>query len=215
LHLALSEKSHAISEELGLLVEYAAEDGYTFRESAQSQVERTLLAIGLATGTVVIIGLAFAVLLGLAIGRPLSKMSNIMTALADGDMTVTIAETKRRDEIGKMSKSIVFLKDSMIKAQRLQDEQVAIEERPTKQRRKDMLDIADLFEKDILTVVDSLSGATTHLSTLAGSMTEAVDQTTMSRPPPLMLATARRKICNMSYRPPRNFPLPSGKWAST
>ena len=136
LQTALNEEAEAIREELILLIEYASEDGYLFRQKAMSDVEAAVLHNIIATGAVVAVGIILAIALGFMIARPLGKMRKVMTALADGDMEVEIKPTRRRDEIGAMTKAIIFFKDSLSQAEDLRQEQKrAREENKNRTRR--------------------------------------------------------------------------------
>ena len=184
LQTALNEEAEAIREELILLIEYASEDGYLFRQKAMSDVEAAVLHNIIATGAVVAVGIILAIALGFMIARPLGKMRKVMTALADGDMEVEIKPTRRRDEIGAMTKAIIFFKDSLSQAEDLRQEQKRAREEKQKQdeaaaaeRKREVLAMADSFEKNVLTVVESLTGSTGHLNDLATSMSDAANQT--------------------------------------
>src|SRR5262249_28217501 len=57
------------------------------------------------------------------ISRPITGMTEAMTALAQGDHSVEIPETDRRDEIGRMAAAVQIFKTNMTEAGRLRAEQ--------------------------------------------------------------------------------------------
>ena len=66
-----------------------------------------------------LIGIAFAWLIGRGISRPVVRMCAAMRALAGGDKAVEIPGVGRKDEIGQMADTVQVFKDSMIEADRL------------------------------------------------------------------------------------------------
>lgn len=181
---SLQVQSDTIHEEMELLVEFASEDGFVFRQEADAKLEEVILYNSAATGAVVALGLIFAIVLGFVIARPLGKMCKIMTALADGDIKIEVKATKRSDEIGDMTRAITFFKNSLIKSEQLQREQLqaeedkrALEERAAADRKREVLAMADSLEQNVMSVVDSLTGSTDHLHELANTMTGAANQT--------------------------------------
>jgi HAMP domain-containing protein len=122
LRKTLSGHSKIILEELGTLVEYAAEDGYNFSVSAKAQVDEAVLLILIALGSATIIGLAIATLLGLSISRSLDRIGNAMGFLSEGDKTIDIPDVNRRDEVGRMARALSILKDSLIEHERFEEE---------------------------------------------------------------------------------------------
>ena len=205
LRKTLSAQSKAILEALGLLVEYTAEDGYTFSVSAQSQVDKTLLMILIATGTVTVLGLGIASLLGIGICRPLNKMRDAMSVLAKGDKSVEIPGIDRRDEVGDMACTLGVFKDSLIEAERQEEEnrkerqatrdaddgrqrmereaehEAAVKSRreadDSEARSKHMEDMIAAFDEDVSGTLLTVTAAAARLRTSAESMSQTADDT--------------------------------------
>jgi methyl-accepting chemotaxis protein len=55
------------------------------------------------------------------ITRPIRRMTGSLSLLAEGDMTVAIADTDRRDEIGQMAQAALALKEKTVMAARTQN----------------------------------------------------------------------------------------------
>ncbi|WP_320199048.1 methyl-accepting chemotaxis protein [Agrobacterium sp. rho-13.3] len=89
------------------------------QEKAHSNLELALLGGGAAAGVV-------AVLLIWALSRtivaPIVGMTNAMSRLAGGDMSVDVPALDRGDEVGKMAKAVLVFKESGIEKSRLADE---------------------------------------------------------------------------------------------
>ena len=77
-----------------------------------------------------VIGIAFAWLIGRGISRPVVRMCVAMRALAGGDKAVEIPGVGRKDEIGQMADTVQVFKDNMIETERLRSEQEQTKARP-------------------------------------------------------------------------------------
>ncbi|HZH11200.1 MAG TPA: cache domain-containing protein, partial [Microvirga sp.] len=85
---------------------------------------------------IVLIAVAFA--LGRSISRPIQKLVVSMRSVAEGDLSVVVEGTGRRDEIGVMAGAVQVFKEQGLEARRLAAEQAA--ETQAKMRRAQMLD---------------------------------------------------------------------------
>ncbi|MBK19471.1 MAG: chemotaxis protein [Rhodospirillaceae bacterium] len=205
MHKALDAQSKALLESLGLLVEYASEDGYVFSQDAGKQVDRAILLTVVAAAAVTAIGLIIATLLGFGISRPLSSIRKSMDMIAEGDKSIDIPGVKRKDEVGEMARTLGQLKDSLIEAEEVEKQasrereekrsQIAEQERLERQREKreseeleadaekrrkrgalrDKL-IAE-FDEHIVQVIDVLGTASMKMQASAQKMSASADQT--------------------------------------
>lgn len=202
---AQASKTKAVLDALTLLIEYASEDGYNFSESAKAQVDKTLLIIAVATATVAVVGLVIAGLLGLGISRPLNSMRESMNVLAGGDKTVDIPGVDRRDEVGDMARTVGIFKDSLIEAERQEEEnrqerkaardaeakrqekeREAERQENAKQQReaaerdarsKKMEDMIAAFDADVSGTLQTVTDAAGKLRMSAESMSKTADDT--------------------------------------
>jgi len=91
--------------------------------SAIDKQEQNLNAlIGLLAGTFSVAFLVALVSLGRSISIPIRRVTNIMTRLADGDLSVEIPDKPRRDEIGDMLRALRVFKMGAIIRRRTQEE---------------------------------------------------------------------------------------------
>ncbi|MBF9235667.1 methyl-accepting chemotaxis protein [Microvirga alba] len=126
-------------------------------------------------------GLAAAVALITAIAvfgitRPLSKVTSAMANLAAGDLTVSVSDADRKDEVGRIAKALEVFRDNAIEARRLAAEQDA--ENDSKMLRAQHLDhLAKEFESTVSALTQSLSASATEMEATAQTMTEVADRT--------------------------------------
>ncbi|MQX36194.1 methyl-accepting chemotaxis protein [Roseospira navarrensis] len=126
-------------------------------------------------GILVVVGL-LGILFARAITRPLAAMTGAMGRLAEGDLSVTIPATERRDELGDMSHAMAVFKTRFQEAEDLKAAQERERQEAEAARRKSLLAMADRFERDVSGVVEAVSSAATELETSANGLTGVADR---------------------------------------
>jgi len=84
--------------------------------ASQARTRGGLIAAGIAMA---ILGLAFSWYVGRSISGPLQDLAGVMKRLAAGETTAQIPDTRTRDEIGDMARTVLVFRDSMIERQEL------------------------------------------------------------------------------------------------
>ncbi|MCB8820797.1 methyl-accepting chemotaxis protein [Microvirga rosea] len=142
--------------------------------AATAATYRNIFLAIVAVATVILIGAAFG--LGRSISRPIQKLVESMRALADGDLSVSVEGTSRRDEVGVMATAVQTFKDVMI-AKKDADEAAAVEA-DAKMRRAQVLDeLTKRFEANVSALTNGLASAAAEMEATAQSMTSIADQT--------------------------------------
>jgi methyl-accepting chemotaxis protein len=129
--------------------------------------------------------LAFALVLGLIgfavvqrrVTAPIGSMTRVMRRLADGDATVEIPGTARRDEVGQMAQAVAVFKENALERQRLAAEHEELEARAIAERKVEMRSLADQFEASVGEIVGAVSSSSTELEAAAQSLTGTADTT--------------------------------------
>ncbi|HVJ42938.1 MAG TPA: HAMP domain-containing methyl-accepting chemotaxis protein [Dongiaceae bacterium] len=102
--------------------------------------------------------------------RPMSSLTRAMAVLAEGDLSVAIPGTDRRDEIGSMAAAVGVFKENAVQRQRLEAEQQA--EVAAKQLRAEAVEqLISGFDAKIKGVLDTVSAAVVELNGTAQQMT--------------------------------------------
>ncbi|SCA56074.1 Methyl-accepting chemotaxis protein [Candidatus Terasakiella magnetica] len=110
------------------------------------------------------------------ITQPVHSLTNVMTALSQGDHSVGVEGADRGDEIGEMAKSVEFFKEGLIKAERLNQEKLAEEEEKIR-RQKLMEGYIQDFELTMVTVMDGLSAADVSMQETSIEMNDIASTT--------------------------------------
>lgn len=146
-------------------------------EQAAAQVQSAFLAVGTLSLVILAVSTVLFILVRQTITAPLLKMITAMNGLAKGDMSVSVSDQHREDEIGQLNAAFnVFYNQALEKAEllRQQDEAKAQAERDRKQA---LLEFVNQFETAVGGVVDSVSSASQELQVSAHTMTDISKQT--------------------------------------
>jgi methyl-accepting chemotaxis protein len=104
--------------------------------------------------------------------RPVTQLTDAMSALAEGDVSVGIPAADRGDEIGAMARAVQVFKDNAIERRQLEAERLA--EAEAKQLRAGAVEtLIATFDAQIKGVLSTVSSASRALKGTAMAMTDA------------------------------------------
>jgi len=173
---ALKSASEA-TELMETAVSTAQENNRVAKEQVSAQVAwANRLNVGMA---IVVMGsligaMAFSFL---GVARPMTRLNRALGEMAGGNLNVVIPGASRGDEIGDLAKTVVVIRKNAeqkagdeVKAKLTQDEILA------KQRRAEMVRLADQFEGAVGGIVATVSSASTQLEASAGTLTSTAER---------------------------------------
>ncbi|MEA1675417.1 methyl-accepting chemotaxis protein [Nitrospirillum sp. BR 11163] len=146
--------------------------------AAKARNERTYwvtLVAGLS-GAVLIMALALWIAWA-SVSRPLKRIVDTMTALADGDQTVEVRATDRRDEIGATVRALRVFQRTMVEADTLRHEQETMKAQAQAERHTALAQLADEFEASMNQVVEGVAGAADRMQGNAKGLSAIAEQT--------------------------------------
>ncbi|WP_316173280.1 MULTISPECIES: methyl-accepting chemotaxis protein [unclassified Bradyrhizobium] len=127
-------------------------------------------------------GLLVAAVVAFWLGRsvvvPLDRTCVVMDELTKGNLGLEVPFTDRRNEIGRMARSLQIFKDHLAESERLRAEQEQSKQQAAEERRTVLVRIADEFERSIGGVIQTTATAAGELQTSAQSMSSIVAGTT-------------------------------------
>ena len=147
-------------------------------------ISGTITMQEVVAGAAVAIGLLIAFLIARGIIKPLSGLTSGMKELASGNFGVVLPGLDRKDEIGDMAQAVETFKVRAEEKAREEAEAKATQDQiAAKQRKADMIKLADGFEAAVGEIVETVSSASTELeasaSTLTSTAARAQELTTM------------------------------------
>ena len=161
--------------------------GKAFKKTTAETDERineTITMQEIVAGAAVLLGLLIAFLIARGIIRPLSGLTSGMKELASGNFGVVLPGLERKDEVGDMAQAVETFKVKAEEKARAEAEAKAMQDQiAAKQRKADMIRLADTFESAVGEIVETVSSASTELeasaTTLTSTAARAQELTTM------------------------------------
>jgi methyl-accepting chemotaxis protein len=129
-------------------------------------------------------GLVIAVLIGsaafcfLSIARPIGRLNDAMTEIANGHIDIEIPGAGRGDEIGDMSKTVTVIRENAERSVlERQEEANRLQAQQTARRAAEMRELANSFELEVGDIVGAVSSLATELESAATTLTKTADVT--------------------------------------
>ena len=124
-------------------------------------------------------GLGFALYVAIfQVSRPLTKVTDVLGQVAEGDLTVEVPAVRTRDEIGQLWSTVGVLRTALADAQALKAEQEQSEARQREQQRTAMIETADRFEAEVGSLLSDVIEAASKVYSAAGIVDTNASRTT-------------------------------------
>jgi methyl-accepting chemotaxis protein len=142
-----------------------------YTDDLDATYQDTLLRLSAVGGLILLLTLPVAWLVNRDIRKALGGLRDTMTRLANGDLTVAIPDTVRKDELGGMARAVAVFKDNAGRMEALQREQQAERQRGVEEKRQALLDLADRFDKEVRGVAETVATAGGQMGDAARKVT--------------------------------------------
>jgi methyl-accepting chemotaxis protein len=154
--------------------------GQAFEKTAtetDDRISNTTTTQEMVAGAAVLIGLLIAFFIARGIIGPLSGLTSAMKELAGGNFGVVLPGLDRKDEVGDMAQAVeTFKVKAEEKARDEAEAKVKQDLAAAKQRKADMIKLADDFEGAVGEIVDTVSSASTELEASANTLTSTAER---------------------------------------
>jgi methyl-accepting chemotaxis protein len=154
-----------------------AKDVATLSGEVVSQVDRAELILIGSSAVATIIGLLLAFSISHGVATPIIATTQLMTRMSNGDDSVVVPNSSRRDEIGAMIEALRIFKEQTDEMHRLQARTAAVERQAEEEKRVALHTLADHLKQTVQTVVGSVVGAANHLQTNAQHLLDNAGKT--------------------------------------
>jgi len=172
---ALARIEVGIRNNLEEVVSSALKDAEAIRENLENSISATLQLAALLIAAALVAGAALAVLLSLAITRPLLRLAGTMRKLSEGDLDVVVADKDRKDEIGRMAAALEVFRANAAEVRRLEGRARDTERSTVEERRRLLGAVAERFKSQVAGI------ATRVLDTIAIVECSAEDMTRIAK----------------------------------
>ncbi|HYF88069.1 methyl-accepting chemotaxis protein [Azospirillum sp.] len=137
---------------------------------------RTLLVV-ISVGMVVLLVLALGGLIYRLVARPITRITQAMRCLANGDVETEIPARERTDEIGEMAEALGIFRQSLVDNKNFEAEQAAFKAHAEEEKVKAMRQLADSFERTVGGVIGAVTRRAESMEVRAQEMARAASQT--------------------------------------
>ena len=128
---------------------------------------------GIITAIIAVLAIMglMGVLVRIWVSRPVLSMTSAMTRLAKGEHDIEVPGTELKDEIGAMAAAVLVFKTNAAEVDRLAHENEEATKRAAEDRRQVLNQMADNFEKSVLSIVETVAEAAEHTQNVATQLT--------------------------------------------
>ena len=153
-----------------------AEEAQIEHETIDMIVSTEHLILAISIGSLVL-GMLLAWLIGRAISKPVIGLCAGMRELAEGNFEVVLPGLGRGDEVGDMAQAVETFKVKAEQKARAEAEAKAEQDQlAARQRKADMIKLADTFEAAVGEIVETVSSASTELEASASTLTTTAER---------------------------------------
>ncbi|MDB5601291.1 MAG: putative methyl-accepting chemotaxis receptor/sensory transducer [Xanthobacteraceae bacterium] len=143
-------------------------------EGSMARAGNIALGIGFAVFIVMVGSAIFSVI---NIARPIRRIGEVLVELANGNKAVDVPYAERGDEVGDNARAAKTFKENLLRIEKMEAEQKAIETQAAVQRKADMHQLANSFQTAVGGIIDAVSSASTELEASANTLTRTAEST--------------------------------------
>nr|WP_321445662.1 methyl-accepting chemotaxis protein [uncultured Cohaesibacter sp.] len=173
----LNSNAKTILAESEEITESADKDQMKLQKEVNEGINSAEYLLAIVSAFALVAGLLAAFFIARGITKPILSLTNAMARLSNQDYSTVVPGGERADELGQMARAVDVFKQNGIRAQELEAEQREQELRAEAEKRKIMMDMAEEFDAQIGTVVNSVSAASAQLNTSAKMMSDVAVET--------------------------------------
>ena len=107
----------------------------------------------------------------------LGSLKDKMARLAKGDLSVSVTEAARADEVGDMAKTVQVFKENAAQMRRMETEQAEAKVKAEQEKRKALGDLAARFEERVRGIVDAVARAAEEMQATSQGLSTSAEGT--------------------------------------
>jgi len=172
--LPIASELDALTNQIADFAKTGVEEQAAEAARDMASAERNAMTVGLCTMLLLI---GTAVFSFLTIARPMRALSVSMEELAGGNFAVVLPGIGRKDELGAVAGAVEKFK--VVSEQKARDEaeaRIQQDQIAARQRKAEMVKLADSFEAAVGEIIETVSSASTELEASAGTLTATAER---------------------------------------
>jgi len=127
------------------------------------------MGLGLLATLVVV-----TMLIARGIARPVNTLTQNTTALAEGDLSLEISATERKDEVGSMARALKVFQTNLLEAK---ERDARAQAELEAERKRTLRELADSLESEISGIIETVARSADAMKSTANTMSSAAEQT--------------------------------------
>ncbi len=144
---------------------------------AEAQLQTALVVVSVLSAMILAVAIGLLLIVRQTIAQPLTKMISAMTQLASGKLDVTLEQTERKDEIGRLGSALGVFHQNAVEKAELEQRDAATKAQAEADRKATLERFVGDFETAVGGVVEAVSAASRQLQGSAQNMTGIAEQT--------------------------------------
>ncbi len=155
----------------------AGTEGLVAAEASLESARNLTRSIFLIAGVLLLaVTFALALVIGRSIGRPLKNMTQVMTALAEGDTSQEVPSVESKDEIGDIARAVLVFKENAVERESLEAERG--EQLAAQEARGGAIEaMIGNFDSTVGQVLGAVTSVSSQLEDTAQKMNDAAETT--------------------------------------
>jgi methyl-accepting chemotaxis protein len=172
--LPMANEIEELSNKIVEFAKHRVEEEIAAAAQEMSSAERNSMVVGIAAALLLIATCVFSIF---TIARPMTALTGAMKELANGNFGAVLPGLGRKDEIGGVAEAVeIFKVKAAEKAREEAEAKMKQDEIAAKQRKADMVKLADGFEAAVGEIIETVSSASTELEASAGTLTKTAER---------------------------------------
>ncbi len=142
-----------------------------------AMLAETIWNMAIAAGIAALLVLVLTMLIVRGVTKPLTSVTQSLTAIADGNNDVEIDCHDRTDEIGEIARTVAVFKSNSLERRRMRDEQTATAAAAAEQRKAELRSFVDEFQTGVGGIIDHVMSSSGEFEQIARQLTETARTT--------------------------------------
>jgi methyl-accepting chemotaxis protein len=143
----------------------------------ESTLTEAIRNMAIAAGIAALLVLALTMLVVRRVTKPLTSVTNSLTALAQGQNDITIDCEDRADEIGEVARTVAIFKSNSLERARLRSEQAAATTAAAEQRKFELRNFVDEFHGSVGGILNKVLDSSSEFERVARQLTDTARST--------------------------------------
>ncbi|MBB4314968.1 methyl-accepting chemotaxis protein [Roseospira marina] len=143
-----------------------------FAASNRLQWNMILIGLGFVAATIMVL-----LVIGRSIARPITRLTDVTTQIAQGDHGQIVSGIDRGDEIGALARSVEVFRKNVIQMEAMEAEQAQVKAQADADKRAAIRSLAAQFEASVGALIATVMDSAHAMRASAESMTQIAEQT--------------------------------------